>query len=310
MEHSDMESYSTDPAWEDVVPIPQDEGGPNPLAAITYTEEYSEAMAYFRAVTADNEFSERVLSLTEHLIGLNPAHYTIWLYRAKTLFELGHDLKEEISWLNEIALRNQKNYQIWHHRQLMMDKLGDPTGETAFIAKMFERDAKNYHVWSYRQWLVRRFDLWEIELPDIEELLVRDVRNNSAWNHRYFVVFGRQVTLDEETITREINYAKSAISQAPQNQSPWNYLRGILRKAHRPLSTIHDFALEFADPSNPDTVRSSHALDLLADIYTQDDNRRQDAAKVLDLLVEKYDPIRANYWHYKRSLLQPPSVSA
>lgn len=73
-----MESYSTDPAWEDVVPMPQDEGGPNPLAAIAYTEEYSEAMAYFRAVMADNEFSERVLALTEHIIGLNPAHYTIW----------------------------------------------------------------------------------------------------------------------------------------------------------------------------------------------------------------------------------------
>jgi len=27
---------------------------------------------------AKNEFSERVLSLTEHIISMNPAHYTVW----------------------------------------------------------------------------------------------------------------------------------------------------------------------------------------------------------------------------------------
>ena len=37
-----------------------------------------------------------------------------------------------------------------HHRQVMMDKLGDPRGEAEFMEKMFDKDAKNYHVWSYR----------------------------------------------------------------------------------------------------------------------------------------------------------------
>ncbi len=73
-----MASYADDPAWADVVPIPQDDGGPNPLAEIAYTEEYSEAMAYLRAVMADEERSERVLDLTEHIIDMNPAHYTVW----------------------------------------------------------------------------------------------------------------------------------------------------------------------------------------------------------------------------------------
>ncbi len=31
-----------------------------------------------------------------------------------------------------------------------MDRLAEPSGEVAFIARMFEKDAKNYHVWSYR----------------------------------------------------------------------------------------------------------------------------------------------------------------
>lgn len=49
-----------------------------------------------------------------------------------------------------MALKHQKNYQIWHHRQLIMERIGDPTGETEFTEKMFEKDSKNYHVWSYR----------------------------------------------------------------------------------------------------------------------------------------------------------------
>lgn len=73
-----MAPYSTDPQWADVTPFPQDDGGPNPLAAISYTEGYAEAMSYLRAVMAANEMSERALELTERLIGLNPAHYTVW----------------------------------------------------------------------------------------------------------------------------------------------------------------------------------------------------------------------------------------
>lgn len=70
--------YHDDEVWQDVEPLPQDDGGLHPLAAIAYSEEYSEAMAYLRAVMAKNEFSERVMGLTEHIISMNPAHYTVW----------------------------------------------------------------------------------------------------------------------------------------------------------------------------------------------------------------------------------------
>ena len=73
-----MGKYSNSDQWQDIIPVPQDDGGPNPLAAIAYTEEYSEAMSYLRAVMADNEKSERVLGLTEDIIRMNPAHYTVW----------------------------------------------------------------------------------------------------------------------------------------------------------------------------------------------------------------------------------------
>lgn len=71
-------AYSDDPEWADIVPLPQDDGGPNPLAAIAYTEEYSEAIPYLRAIMAKNELSPRALALTEDIIDMNPAHYTVW----------------------------------------------------------------------------------------------------------------------------------------------------------------------------------------------------------------------------------------
>ena len=128
------------------------------------------------------------------------------------LFTINASLRDEITWLNPTALKHLKNYQIWHHRQTIVDKLDSPEGETAFISRMFEADAKNYHVWSYRQWLVRRFDLWDKgELESTEEMLKMDIRNNSAWNHRWFVVFGRdeKVVEDQEILNREIELVSS-----------------------------------------------------------------------------------------------------
>ena len=198
-----------------------------------------------------------------------------------------------------------------------------PPTETAFLARMFAKDAKNYHVWSYRQWLVRHFSLWDSEVPYIESLLQSDVRNNSAWNHRWFVVFARHTDPKKhsimngdadsevplETIEREIEYTKAAISIAPQNQSPWNYLRGVLRKKGLGLVALKDFAEQYADLEKEDEVRSSHALDFLADVYAEEEQKER-SGKALEMLARRYDPIRKNYWDYRRSLLGLEQVDA
>jgi protein farnesyltransferase/geranylgeranyltransferase type-1 subunit alpha len=105
-------------------------------------------------------------------------------------------------------------------------------------------------------------------------------------------------------------YTKEAIRKAPQNQSPWNYLAGIIRAAKLPKSTLKDFALEFADLERPEEVYSSHALDLLADIYAEEENSKDSAEKALDLLATQYDPIRANYWNFRKGLLDQLKAAA
>ncbi len=319
-----MGKYSESADWEDIIPIPQDDGGPNPLAAIAYTDEYSEAMSYLRAVMAKDEKSERVLPLTEDIIRLNPAHYTVWLYRADTVFALQKDLLAELKWLNGISLKHLKNYQIWHHRNTIMSRISPmPDSELPFLARMFAKDAKNYHVWSYRQWLVRHFSLWDSELPYIESLLHEDVRNNSAWNHRWYCVFLRHTNpqvhsvkngivtseVQPAIVERELEYTKRAIMMAPQNASPWNYLRGVIRHQGSGLTSMKSFAQQFADIEKEDEVRSSHALDLLADVYAEE-KQNERSGKALELLAMRFDPIRKNYWNYRRSLLGLAQVAA
>lgn len=127
-----MGKYYDSEDWADIVPIPQDDGCANPLAAIAYPEEYSEAMSYLRAVMANDEKSDRVLELTEDIIGMNPAHYTVWypspcsskggqlahesrrIYRADALVALQKDFLQELSWLNTISVKYSKNFQIWY----------------------------------------------------------------------------------------------------------------------------------------------------------------------------------------------------
>ena len=60
----------------------------------------------------------------------------------------------------------------------------------------------------------------------------------------------------------------------------------------------------------PDDVHSSHALDLLADIYAEAENSKENAQKALELLATKYDPIRANYWNFRIGMLDQPKIAA
>lgn len=362
-------SYAQDPDWDDIEPVAivEPEGA---LAAIAYPDAYGEGMmhpslprpgscclpyadsfvaiSYLRAVMTKPEYSPRCLKLTEHIISLNPAHYTVWLYRFSVVNALKLPVTGEIEWLNEVALQNLKNYQIWHHRYLLAEhyytQIADSPervaafarSEVDFLTMILSEDTKNYHVWSYRQYLVRKLAYWTDDERISTETFIRlDVRNNSAWSHRFFLVFsnpaystaadvasaapgsdGLEASLDKLSIghdpavpaaiiEREMSYAKDRIIKAPQNESPWNYLKGVLTKGNRALASIEDFASLFVKKIGQDeeVVKSTHALDVLATIYgEQGDIPRADL--YLERLAKKWDPVRAGYWEYQRELLK------
>ena len=250
---------------------------------------------------------------------------------------------EEIAWLNDVTPYNLKNYQIWHHREVIVSRLKElPKDEIEFIAETLIRDAKNYHVWSYRHWLVKHFGLWPdisesgdkslgesglVELNFTSDLLKQDVRNNSAWNHRFFILFGRQDSPPPATwvYDSQIAFAKQKISMAPQNVAAWNYLRGVVKHKKRQgesttndalnkkpvsLSELEDFAKTFAAVNGPvEDIRSSHALELLAEIWGEGGDV-QHAKKALQILADDLEPIRKGYWHYQMQRLPAEGEAA
>jgi len=321
--------YSQRPEWQDITPIPQHESL-SPLAPIFYTDEYRDCTDYFRGIVKAGEMSNRVLELTEDIIRLNPAHYSAWQYRYKTLISINSPLDLELLLMDEIATAFLKNYQVWHHRRLLLSYIysKDPEAkgpslllkELKFIEKVFEEDSKNYHTWSYRQWVLSNFnrnELWAVEIPFVERMIKEDVRNNSAWHHRFFVLFDsgvRQGDEDrEDVLRREILYTKGKISLAPNNLSPWNYLRGILDRTKTPYESVEEFVLpytkseetpeSFVDLDNPPPSKGAQlpavpAVEFLADIR-ESQGRFSETTELFRLLGDKLDTIRKRYWNFR-----------
>jgi protein farnesyltransferase/geranylgeranyltransferase type-1 subunit alpha len=69
-----------------------------------------------------------------------------------------------------------------------------------------------------------------------------------------------------------------------------------------PLLSLKPLAVKYAPLDVPDEIKSSYALDLLADIHAEG-QRADEAGAALDLLASRYDPIRANYWMWRKEQL-------
>jgi len=300
--------FSKRPEWSDIEPIPQyDETKPR-LIQINYEKEYTEAMDLFRAIVKKNEISERALELTEYIINTNPAHYYVWKYRQDILIKLNYDLKEELEKMEEATFEWMKSYQIWHHRQVLVDKLNDPVDEMQLIKMILEIDSKNYHGWSYRQWLMNRFNLFDqTELLYIDELLANDIRNNSAWNQRMFYFNNRPSILLDSDAENEINYAIEKIKILPNNKCPWVYLKGIIELNEQTLldyPNIEELCIQLKDDKTCIFPLSMYyEISLMK--YRKDPTK-EGYEKLLNILkeLEERDFRRVNYWNHKRNQLK------
>ncbi|KAI3402655.1 RAM2 [Candida oxycetoniae] len=291
------------------------------LCQILYDKEFKDVMGILLALMKKQEYSHRAKHITELGIEKLASHYTIWIYRFKILGQLSDtNYFEELDWCEQIALDNEKNYQIWNYRQLIINeivsnktieagqahetRIFDPHREFPILEAMLDSDSKNHHVWSYRKWLVEKFNLYddEKERKFIDEIIDMDLLNNSAWCHRFFLNFSDSRERNQEFVNGEVEYVKEKIIACPQNASTWNYLLGIYDKFQLDLNTLEPFASKFVDLVE-NKVTSSFAMELLAKIYS---NKGQHLKSIeqYQLLKEKYDPIRKNFWDYEISKIK------
>lgn len=70
---------------------------------------------------------------------------------------LSCNLLDELAYTEEIMIDNPKNYQVWHHRRVIVEWLNDSSHELALTEEILGMDAKNYHAWQHRQWAMKAF---------------------------------------------------------------------------------------------------------------------------------------------------------
>ncbi|RUS80821.1 hypothetical protein EGW08_011442, partial [Elysia chlorotica] len=274
---------------------------------IFFYSSVKEVFDYFRAVVATNEKSERALNLTKEAAELNPANYSVWNYRRSILSDLNKDLKGELKYISHVVEDNPKNYQVWHHRRVIVEWLEDASDELRFTEKILQDDAKNYHAWQHRQWCIQQFSLWDTELAYVETLLKEDFRNNSAWNQRHFII-NNTTGFTPEVVSKEMKFTQDYIRKAPNNESAWNYLKGVL--SERKLSefpSLMDFCVELYSKH----IRSPFLMACMIDNYEEmleqgkpkKEENLQNATQLCNELAEECDTLRREYWQYmSRSL--------
>jgi protein farnesyltransferase/geranylgeranyltransferase type-1 subunit alpha len=257
--------------FSDLTPLAQDDDSKDyvVVARIDYTADFAQAYDYMRAVwKADERSSLRALQLSVTCLQLNPANYTVWQFRRACLDRLYFNkavdskaaadasprmvlellpadadpqadaqqvVRNELQLASRLGGDNPKNYQIWHHRRAMLERLlvlknihsddeeQQPAGdslafnrhklvlselgpsELTYVNGVLEIDAKNYHAWSYRQWLVR-------------SMMMASTSSTTV------IPSGNNVTVMES----ELTYAKQLLVEDCRNNSAWNHLWFLL----------------------------------------------------------------------------------
>ncbi|XP_026489773.2 protein farnesyltransferase/geranylgeranyltransferase type-1 subunit alpha [Vanessa tameamea] len=295
--------YKDRPDWSDVTPIPEDDG-PAPVVVIAHSEKFEDVYDYFRAILKTNEKSERALLLTKDAVEFNPANYTVWQYRRDLLQALGTDLKTELEYVEAVIKQSPKNYQVWHHRRVLIEWLQDPSLELEVTGDALQQDPKNYHAWQHRQWAIKTFGLFDKEMDFVDTLINEDVRNNSAWNQRYFVM-NNHLGWSDYNVQKEICYALEKIKFVKNNESAWNYLRGVLLHDKRGISG-NAVVTSFCEELYKNKCRSPYLLAFIIDICEENLKKGEtsciyNSERAIDLcqaLATKYDKIRSKYWNY------------
>lgn len=291
--------------WKDITPISQFSDNVQVLR-IQYPEEYETTLNYFRGILDKKELSERAYNLTTAVLSMNPTNYAAWHLRRKCLDNCQLlSFQKELEWLDTLMVENQKNYQIWQHRKVIIDKLNDPSHEKAILKAVFDEDSKNFHAWCHRIWVMRRFDIIEHEMEFIEDMLVDDIKNNSVWNYRFFFVNYEKIFKNAsnneiyEIINNEIKYAIEKIKLCPVNESAYSYLRGYLTKYNKKYSDYPLIKETMMELSKKGSI--NHTLSMLVDIYEEENNKEKVIETIDELIILDY--IRKKYWGWRKKNL-------
>lgn len=135
------------------------------------------------------------------------------------------------------------------------------------------------------------------------------MRNNSAWNERFFVL--KHGGFTPEVLEREVNYVITRVGLIKNNESPWNFLRGLLQQGTGKLAQF-PVVVEFCEALYNDGIRSPYLLAFLVDLYAEQyfdviesggneavaEDYHQKVQDLCESMANQHDKIRCKYWRY------------
>lgn len=276
----------------------------------------NEVFNYFRAICKLEELSERAFKLTTHALRLNPHNYNVWSYRRRILKSLKCDARKELCWTEEIIRENPKNFHAWEHRRTVANanlNYCDADTELDLTESLLDIDPKSYHAWQHRQWTIQthKFSNSGLSTSEIHftgKFLLKDVRNNSAWNQRFNVVKQR-AKIDFAVGKKEFSFAVEKMKLAIDNESPWNYIRGLLtlfknlKKQPEYQDLINFVEHEFYENKNHNRHLVGFMIDekiemILEFCESSELVQTQKVFQLCNLMADKYDTTRRNYWKF------------
>jgi protein farnesyltransferase/geranylgeranyltransferase type-1 subunit alpha len=136
-------------------------------------------------------------------------------------------------------------------------------------------------------------------------MIDNDIRNNSAWNHRYYIFYETKKSLDSDAIQEEVNFCLQKIRLAPNNESAWNYLRGILQEVG--LSK-NEMVNEYCEEMLNNDTANCHLIQFILDAieeslresFKSDETLVRKAVDLTIKLEKEIDPLRKEYWIFIR----------
>eukprot|EP01118_Nematostelium_gracile_P008175 TRINITY_DN2704_c0_g1_i2.p1 TRINITY_DN2704_c0_g1~~TRINITY_DN2704_c0_g1_i2.p1 ORF type:complete len:108 (-),score=25.06 TRINITY_DN2704_c0_g1_i2:3-326(-) len=97
---------------------------------------------------------------------------------------------------------------------------------------------------------------------------------------------------------RESDFAFEYIRKAPNNPSPWGYLKGLFNgQKYSENPELKEKLIKFRETN----VTSPHPVSLLVDIYQEENNAEsvQKATELCKILETTLDTLHHKYWVYR-----------
>ena len=273
------------------------------ILQIQYNKEHQKLFDIFRFIFISKEISLRVFDLTTEILKISPWTYDVWVVRRKCLSDIEEiNIYNELDYINMITNFYPKIYQVWYHRRLLIDRLNECSQEKELLKIILDKDGKNFHCWSHRIWMIRRFNNIEGEFKFVDKMLESDIKNNSVWNYRFFLVeFINKKNINKKIIEDEIKYAFDKIKINSTNESPFNYIMGLINKYKRKYNEFKELTYGLKILYNKEKENKNNIvfiLKILLELY-EEVKDKNNFENIIEELV-KIDYIRKKYYLWKK----------